>query len=379
MTTGILLLVAASIHGRVLDAKQRPVSGAVVHLETKSAPASEAAADAQGNYRFENLPAGAYSVRVEAVVLGPFTLAAEDRKQVTISLPPSQEPQFYDEPQFVVAGVTTGAYQGTHGSDVIVRSSDSLAKAAAALGRPSQPEDDVLKAALQFQRAAEADPSESHLFDWGSELLTHRANAQAIAVFGKGHRLYPHSVRTMLGLAAAYYAIGSYAEASRFFFAACDENPADPSPYLFLGQVQSAEIVESDGFLKRMERFAAQRPDDAQASYLYAKALWKHQSDPRPMLQNALRLNPRLAPAHLTLGILDASSRNFSSAIEHFEKAIAIDPDLEEAHYRLAQVYRQTGEADKARQELAVFEDLSRKSAAQSAIPRLVFKLKTPN
>jgi len=39
---------------------------------------------------------------------------------------------------------------------------------------------------------------------------------------------------------------------------------------------------------------------------------------------------------------------------------------LEEAHYRLAQAYRQTGEKLNAQKELEIYNQLSKKSAAEA-------------
>jgi hypothetical protein len=48
-----------------------------------------------------------------------------------------------------------------------------------------------LEAVREYQRAAELDASEQYLFDWGTELLTHRALEPAAEVFTKGNRLFP--------------------------------------------------------------------------------------------------------------------------------------------------------------------------------------------
>ena len=40
-----------------------------------------------------------------------------------------------------------------------------------------------LEAVRQYQKAAEMDPNEAYLFDWGSELLLHHAPEPAIDVF----------------------------------------------------------------------------------------------------------------------------------------------------------------------------------------------------
>ena len=286
---------------------------------------------------------------------------------------PAEPPEYFDQPQFTVAGVTDNTYRGAHGSDAPLRSTETLTRAAVALkeSAPHNPTADAaeregkpLEAVREYQRAAEADPSEPNLFDWGMELLVHRATEPAAEVFQKGHRLYPGSARMLLGLAVARYGHGDYDEAARRFFAACDLNPSDPTPYLFLAKVQNRAITESNGYLERLARFAKLRPDDAQANYYYAAALsGRHDGRARSLLEKSIELDPKLALAHLQLGILYSDQRNYTQAISEYRKAVACDPELEEAHYRLSQAYAATGEKSEAQQELSTYEELSRKSA----------------
>ena len=288
------------------------------------------------------------------------------------------EPQFYDEPQFTVAGVTDPTNLGGHGSDTVVRTKESLAKDAAALGGSATPAsppasadsraayelarsyadagqydqarnsvrdlldqeksaqrlsqqdqaalhhllaaveeklNDPVEAVRQYQLAAELDPSEANIFDWGAEMLMHHAPEPAIAVFAKGNRMFPHSVRMLTGLGVAWYERGSYDQAAMRLCQAADLDPKDPNPYLFLGKMLTAETVQPEGMAQRLERFARLQPENAQANYYYALSLWKQRKDPEDrknlaqvesLLQKAVRLDPNLAAAHLKLGIVYA-------------------------------------------------------------------------
>src|SRR6266403_4048005 len=166
--------------------------------------------------------------------------------------PDAQAPEFFDEPQFTVAGVSQATNSGGHGSDTVLRTTEALAKATISLSKESSvgsnsttsyvtesslraavtrnPKDpelhhllaDVeeklghpLQAVREYQRAAELDPSEQHLFDWGTELLTHRALEPATEVFTKGNRVFPKSVRMLVALGVSWYARGSYDQAGQ--------------------------------------------------------------------------------------------------------------------------------------------------------------------
>ncbi len=256
-----------------------------------------------------------------------FFLVRKKAKNVDLTLqeaktPPSQsdsarKPEFFDQPQFTVSGVTDTTNLGGHGSDTVVRTREALAKETVSLGKaaPSgaaaaveaerslrdgvnsdpnnfganhdlgklltergkardaipyleraselKPDDyensydlalanesagnyelargnaqsllvkydkaelhhllgdsqeklgNSLEAVREYQRAAELDPSEAYIFDWGSELLLHHAPEPALDVFAKGNRLFPRSVRMLIGLGAAWFARGSYDQAVR--------------------------------------------------------------------------------------------------------------------------------------------------------------------
>jgi tetratricopeptide (TPR) repeat protein len=135
------------------------------------------------------------------------------------------------------------------------------------------------KAAREYQLAAELDPSEPYLFDWGAELLRHHADPQAVEVFTKANVKYSGSVRTLLGLATAYYARGSYDEAAKYFI---------------------VRLSTADG------RFARLHPENAQANYLYALSLWSQRKGDEDLetparvctlLQRAFQLDSHMAPA----------------------------------------------------------------------------------
>jgi tetratricopeptide (TPR) repeat protein len=226
-----------------------------------------------------------------------------------------------------------------------------------------------LQAVRQYQRAAELKSSETNLFDWGTELLSHRALEPATEVFSKGNRLYPKSVRMLVALGVAWYARGSYDQAAQCLISASDVNPDDPAPYLFLGRMQSVQAAPLQGAVERLARFAEMQPNNALANYNYAVALWKQSvvaadsagekevmARIAQLLEKALQLDPNLAAAYLQLGILDSHLGDFPHATAALQKAIetSLGPDatLAEAHYRLAQIYERTGDKTKAHQEL---------------------------
>ena len=128
-------------------------------------------------------------------------------------------------------------------------------------------------AANEFETAAHMDPSESNLFDWGSELLLHRTLEPAIEVFRKATERYPNSARLAIGLGIAFYSRGIYDEAVKSLLRAADLNPSDPRCYLFLSKAYDSSPSQADEVIQRFRRFSELQPNNARAPYYYAMSL----------------------------------------------------------------------------------------------------------
>ena len=475
-----------SLHGSIHDEKGNPAVRVVVWLRRKgSSDSNSTYTDSQGSYSFTNLQDGIYSVDASqegsTAHLDPVFLKPHESKTLDLILAPLPQgkasattvPQFFDQPQFTVAGVTDTTNLGGHGSDTVVRTRDSLARETVSLSETAaegrldvaqekslrdaaqrQPTDfnanhelgqfllgggrareaipfldraaernpsnyqnlldlaranaeagnysmareqatkllathdqsdlhhlvgdieeklgDSLEAVRHYQRAAELDPSESHLFDWGAELLLHHAPEPAAEVFSKGTQKYPSSSRMLLGLGAASFARGNTDDAIRRICQASDLNPPDVRPYLFLGKIEQSEITPPDDLVNRLHRFATLQPQNADANFYFAVGLWKQRKTSQRidilapvefLLNNTLKIDPKYAPAELQLGIVHADLGEYAQAASDYKKALDSDPQLEEAHYRLAQAYRQIGESDKAKEELRIYGELAKESA----------------
>jgi len=277
--------------------------------------------------------------------------------------------------ELAVAYADTGNYERARTDALALLTRENKAEIHHLLGYVEEKLGNPLNAVQQYQRAAELDPSETNLFDWGAELLLHRAPEPAIEIFSRGNRLFPRSSRMLIGLGIASYSRGLYEQAAACLCQASDVNPDDPNPYIFLGKIQEVETTPSNGVAERLERFSRLQPENALATYYYAVSLWRGRRNPQDsktsaqvesLLQSAVRLDPKLAPAYLQLGILYSERNDLAKAIPAYEKAAQVDPQLKTAHYRLAQAYRQNGETMQAQQELLLFERLSNEAAQQT-------------
>lgn len=231
-----------------------------------------------------------------------------------------------------------------------------------------------LDANREFQRAAELDPSEANLFDWGSQLLLHHALPQATQVFEKGHQLFPKSQRMLMGLATTTYSAGDDEQAARLLCEASDLDPANPAPYEFMGRILSTGNARSDEISARLARFITLQPENALANYYSALSLWKarraqgsvgENQKIEALLKTAVRLDPKLGAAYLQLGILYADRGETARAIPFFAKATELSPDMPDAHYRLSRAYSLLGHKAKAQHEFALYQQTSRKAEAE--------------
>ncbi|MGB8323020.1 MAG: tetratricopeptide repeat protein, partial [Candidatus Acidiferrum sp.] len=255
---------------------------------------------------------------------------------------------------------------------LVLRTGPDSAELHELLGDIAESEGRSLEAVREYQRAAEMEPSESNLFAWGAELLLHRAFDPASEVFTKAHQLFPGSARVLVGLGVTSYARGRTQESAQQLAAACDLNPADPMPYLFLGKLQAAEKTEPEGWTERLKRFTEVAPQNAMAYYYYAVALTKEASGTEngkaieASLLKALAIDSHLGEAYLQQGILYAKQKDFAKAISAYQKAIEFTTLPDEAHFRLAEAYRLTGERTKAHDEIALYEQISKQKTQEN-------------
>jgi tetratricopeptide (TPR) repeat protein len=225
----------------------------------------------------------------------------------------------------------------------------------------------LVAAAEQFQRAAHMDATEEHLFDWGNNLLQLRVFEEAIQVFTAAIARHPASARLNVGLGIAQYSRAKYNDAVTSFCRAVDLAPSDPRPYQFLGEIYGVAPELGSEVTQRLSRFVAAQPKNALAHLYYALSLWKGQrteSEPdvlrrvEALLRRAVTLDPKLARGFLELGILLSDEERYQEAIQPLRRATQLEPDLAQAHYRLSQVYRRTGQKALAETEIDVFEKL---------------------
>ena len=235
------------------------------------------------------------------------------------------------------------------------------------LAEVEEKEGKFVAAANEYETAAHMEPSESNLFDWGSELLVHRTLDPSVEVFQKATELYPKSARLAVGLGMALYARGNYEDAVKSLLRAADLNPSDPGCYLFLSRAYDSSPNQADEVMERFRRYAQLYPRNPRALYYYAMSLWKGKraqqtdqdlSEIAKLLKSSIALDNKFAEAHLQLGNLYSDQKQYAAAIPEYMEALTQNPDLADAHYRLGQAYVRTGDRQAAQQQFDVYQKL---------------------
>ncbi len=503
----------ASIQGLVVGVAGGPVSDAKIMLEQKGeAGTVTTKTDQAGNFALSGLGSGTYFVRAESgglrsaivsVTVQPGAATVNLKLQLfdpkagaradsgnpagttpgsNLTPTSNQTMEFADQPNFTVAGVTDWTAVGGHGSDAILRTSETLAREALTLkadssgasktgtgrgsadpstaesdlraklaaapgsstanhalgefllrqGRyeeavpllqksydanpadvaseydlalaergtgaakeaqehvrkllASQPNADVhrlageieeqlgdpLAAVREYEQAVRMEPSEQNYYAWGSELLLHRAVWQAQEVFKKGTKEFPKSARMLSALGSALFASALYDDAALRLCEASDLNPGDPLPYKFMGKIELAAPTLLPCIEQKLARYAQDNRGNAEAQYLYAMAIWKRQAQPadthdlelvETLLTKAVQLDNQCGDGYLQLGVLRSVQHKPDEAVNFYRKAIEVNPQLGEAHYRLGVAYDRMGESAKAKEQFQLHDEIEKAQA----------------
>ena len=150
---------------------------------------------------------------------------------------------------------------------------------------------DPLAAVHEFEQAVRQDPSEQNYFEWGSELLLHRAVWQAKEVFTQGAKALS-KISQNADRAGAQRFLPARSTTRRLcdLCQASDLNPADPEPYIFMGKIEMAAPNPLACVEQKLARFVKLQPANPLANYYYAMAIYGNsRAPPRPQRLGKVR------------------------------------------------------------------------------------------
>jgi predicted Zn-dependent protease len=136
---------------------------------------------------------------------------------------------------------------------------------------------------------------------------------------------------------------------------------------------------ETDAARPILEDLLAREPGSAELARLLGET-WLKALQPAnavPLLARAVARDPGLLPAQAALGRAYLDAGEPAKAIAPLERALASDKDGS-LHYQLARAYRATGQAPRAAEATARFQELRKASEAEAAALREEFQITPP-
>jgi len=201
-----------------------------------------------------------------------------------------------------------------------------------------------------LRRAATLAPDrEEHWLNLTRELMELSRYSEANSAVQDGLAANPHSYALHLRLGAADLAAGRYTEAETVFRNLVEAGDPLPTSYIGLAQVllRTGRAEEADSELS-----AAQRKLGAIFLITYFRGLSLDRagkpSEAIHQFQQALRLNPNSAEAHLELGKTELTVGRVNDAIVELEKALRLSPGNVQAQRLLSHAYRRAGDTKRA-------------------------------
>ena len=201
-----------------------------------------------------------------------------------------------------------------------------------------------------FQRAAVLVPAEEEYWlNLTRELMELSRYSEAISAVQQGLDANPKSYALHLRLGAAQLAGGHYADAESVFRELANAGDPLPNSYVGLAQVllRTGHAEEANAEIAAAEKKLGH---NFLFSYFRGLAL-ERAGKPQEALsafQDAVKLNPANAEAHISLGKTQLSLGRVQSAISELERALQLSPENEQAKRLLSKAYSRAGDSQRA-------------------------------
>jgi tetratricopeptide (TPR) repeat protein len=161
------------------------------------------------------------------------------------------------------------------------------------------------------------------------------------------------------------------AGATQQFRAAVKADPKMPDVHFGLGYLLWG-LLNFDEAAKEFEAELENNPDHPQAlTYLAdCEIQLGHPEKATPLLERAIGIDPKIEQAHLDLGILYENASRHDDALREFKTAERLNPEDQSVHWRLARFYKAMGKNAEAKIEFDKTRSVQ-KAADQSILNKL--------
>ncbi|GEM_PF-1510722 len=170
-----------------------------------------------------------------------------------------------------------------------------------------------------------------------------------------------HDHKLPIGAAIALFFSGQESESVRQLISIGRANPNSLTALPFLAE--TALIVPSltAPALEVIEKISVQNPTNSEAFYYRARLLQQisgEEAKAVDLLKKSIALDPAATAPLIELSRAYTKTGDRPAAIVALEKVLALKPDTSIAHYRLASLYRASGQPEKASSHMAAFQKL---------------------
>jgi len=154
-----------------------------------------------------------------------------------------------------------------------------------------------------------------------------------------------------LNLALAYYKLGRLPQAAQEFETVHKAQPEAMQPIYLLGDCW-LQMGQSEKVVELLTPLQQRYPEDKALAYMLGSALLNlHRTGLAQMVLDRILREGNSAEAALLLGASEFEAHDNKVALTHFKKAVELNPKLPTAHAYYAQVLKELGETDAAREQ----------------------------
>ena len=344
--------MTATLRGVVLDSAGHPVAGAMVCVKSEALGTLNASTDSVGAYRFPALRPGDYILTAKMsgysdATLGPVSLAQNESKTIDFTLEPgkksaaqsssSARPEFSDEPNFIVAGVTDTTSLGGHGSSVFVTNREELAKATASLSHPASSSVAIATnpaAEKGLRDATERQPADGAAnFQLGKLLVDEGKAGEGLVYLERASRQNPDNYEYNYELALARADAGDYSGARNDVQSLLNKNEMEKTrrdraePHHLMADV-CEKLNDPLGAVREYQRAAELSPTEAYLFDWGAELLLHHASEPAlEVFKKGNRLFPRSSRMLAGMGAAWYAVGSYDQAVQSLCEATDLNPD----------------------------------------------------
>lgn len=218
--------------------------------------------------------------------------------------------------------------------------------------------------------AIQRDPkNEAYRFRYGMLLTDTKAPAAAVIRLEEALKEFPDSSRLWFAHGVAQSALDKTEEAAASFRRAHELEPKFAPALAYLGMTydQQGRFAEAVEFY---ERALALENRLGAAHFLAAEAILKQgradESRAEAHLKEAITLDPKFAPARVSLAKLYMRGERLAEAVALLKSAVSSDPNLAEAHYNLGRALVRLNRSAEAKVALDEFKRLSETQREQA-------------